>query len=129
MKILIFSGFGSCTLTPTMKQIMNSNKFPFNRVGKIVEYIEKTAVNKTGCDRDELKKWLYSNKENIAYCEEFNEKIYLVQSDYCDWDTFSIRQVDISRPWTIEEYDGSEYIKYLDEYVAVKELNYYNIKK
>lgn len=125
MKVLIFSGFGSCVLTPTMKKIMKENKFPFNRVGKIIEYIESKAVDKTGSDIFEIRKWLNEDLENIAICVDCNQKFYLVGDGDGGSDNFSISDVDITRPWTIEEYDGSEYVKYLDRYGVIKELNYY----
>ncbi|MBO5712035.1 MAG: hypothetical protein J6R47_04280 [Acholeplasmatales bacterium] len=37
--------------------------------------------------------------------------------------------VDTSRPWTILEYDGSEYIQYLDFNVVDAESNYCKLKK
>lgn len=38
--------------------------------------------------------------------------------------TTQLVAVDISRPWTIEEYDGAEYIEYLDYDVVDKDYNY-----
>ena len=41
---------------------------------------------------------------------------------------FSINDVDISRPWRITDYDGAEYIQYLDYDVVNKEINYCELK-
>lgn len=41
---------------------------------------------------------------------------------------FSIEDVDISRPWRITDYDGAEYIQYLDYVVVNKEINYCELK-
>ncbi|MDD4779108.1 MAG: hypothetical protein PHT02_00695 [Tissierellia bacterium] len=35
-----------------------------------------------------------------------------------------INKVDISKPWTIRDYDGAEGIKYLTYKIINKELNY-----
>lgn len=38
-------------------------------------------------------------------------------------------EVDTSRPWTILDYDGSEYIQYLDYNIIDKEANYCELRK
>ena len=38
-------------------------------------------------------------------------------------------EVDISRPWTILDYDGGEYIQYLDFDIIDAESNYCELKK
>lgn len=48
-----------------------------------------------------------------------------------NFDKFDLVNVDNSRPWTIEEYDGYQYIRYLDtnDYSIIdKELNYFKKK-
>ena len=40
-----------------------------------------------------------------------------------------LEEVDTSRPWTILDYDGAEYIQYLDFDVIDKESNYCKLKK
>lgn len=43
-----------------------------------------------------------------------------------EWQYLSVYEVDTSRPWTIDSYDGCECIEYLDEYELIdKELNYH----
>ena len=55
--------------------------------------------------------------------------VYPTPNGYLSFITFEIVDVDISRPWCVEEYDGSEYIKYLDDYMCInKELNYFKSK-
>ena len=49
-----------------------------------------------------------------------------------NFDKFDLVNIDNSRPWTIEEYDGHQYIRYLDtkDYsIANKELNYFKKNK
>ena len=43
--------------------------------------------------------------------------------------TIMLVDVDISRPWTILDYDGAEYIQYLDFDVVDAESNYCELKK
>ena len=40
-----------------------------------------------------------------------------------------LEEVDISRPWTILDYDGAEYIQYLDYDIIDAESNYCKLKK
>lgn len=37
--------------------------------------------------------------------------------------SLKVANVDETRPWCIETYDGYEYVKYLDEYVKISEKN------
>ncbi|PFP65318.1 hypothetical protein COK00_12015 [Bacillus cereus] len=40
------------------------------------------------------------------------------------WSYLKVTKVDTSRPWMINDYDGSESIKYVDYKVVNKQLNY-----
>lgn len=41
-----------------------------------------------------------------------------------DYQYVAIREVDISKYWTIEDYDNAEYIRYVSFEVVNKEVNY-----
>ena len=41
---------------------------------------------------------------------------------------YEIKDVDILRPWTIQEYDGYEYIQYMDYKIIDEKLNYGKFK-
>lgn len=59
----------------------------------------------------------------VSYNDDINRKLYLypVSNGYVKQSSFSIVDVDITRPWMICSYDGSEYIKYLDETKLISE--------
>ncbi len=66
-------------------------------------------------------------KENgIVYIKPLDCYFYLMDNDPLEHiKRLSIEQVDISRPWIISEYDGSESIRYLevmDEFVNFHRL-------
>jgi hypothetical protein len=98
LKILLFRSFGSHTFSKELKNILLRKKFPENRTGAIINHLEKQGEVVI---REEGGYWIK------AY-DEF----------------YFIAEVDTSRPWTILEYDGSEYIQYLDYKVIHKDLNY-----
>ena len=128
MKVLLFSGYGGYACTKAMLDIMKKHNNIRSRFGEIVEYVENNCVDYNRYDYEEAYKAMKNNKDLIVrYVLGNNECRYSV------WDNninnpacFSIVDVDTTRPWTIEEYDGAEYIKYLDERKLVdEELNYW----
>lgn len=132
MKILLFTGYGGYAATPQMKEILNKYKGIRGRVGEIVYYVESNHVSyPTISELPEVEKEFTKNKELIVKFEDIQKhgyQKYMVYNStgYSNTTTFSIVNVDTTRPWTIEEYDGAEYIQYLDENKLVdKELNYY----
>ena len=56
---------------------------------------------------------------SLADCVNVVEYIYATSGSSVPFISFCIEEVDISRPWCIEEYDGAEGIKYLDAYKCV----------
>ena len=99
MKVALFIDYGSNNLTKELKEELKKYEFPQCRVN-IVDYIEKHGK-------------FIDKHENIY---ELSNSLY------------SIVDVDISRPWRITDYDGKEYIEYLDYNVVNKELNYCELK-
>ena len=54
---------------------------------------------------------------------------YAIPGEFNAFNAFEIVDVDIMRPWCIGEYDGAEYIEYLDDAICLdKELNFYEKK-
>ena len=98
MKVLLCQDFGSHNFDKELKRKLTQSSFPRNRTGKAVAYIEEYGElllkDTSGC-------WfrLYDN-------------------------VYFIKEVDTSRPWTILDYDGSEYVQYLDYNIIDKDLNY-----
>ena len=129
VKILIFSGYGSNAATPKMEEIMNKSEGIRRRIGEIVEFVEKNAVPYQIRDYKIANNDLSTSHNLIVRYEKYPGVF-----QYAVWDRelrmpsfFSIEEVDITRPWTIEEYDGSEDIVYLDERKLVdEELNYWD---
>lgn len=128
MKVLLFSAFGKSLVTKEISDILGKSEFPKNRCGEIISYIENHSVDMIGKSEKELFKYLKSNYNNIAKVHSSVQgSIFCIYNyEFENISNFSILEVDTSRPWTISNYDGSEYIKYLDDYkLKDKELNYY----
>lgn len=81
---------------------------------------------------------------NINYRHQHNGPYVIMECDnrYCEPETKMYRfydsrktliviitEVDTSRPWTILEYDSSEYIQYLDYDVINEKANYCRLKE
>lgn len=131
MKILLFTNYGGCYVTPKMKEIMKNYSIQA-RTGEVIDYVEKSSILlQENYNYKEIEKELKNNLDLIyVITPNARSKYYIFYSiDYNHTNSFSIVEVDTSRPWTIKDYDGSEYIEYLDKYELVnKELNYYEEK-
>lgn len=120
MKVLIFHQGMFMFFNSKMQQLLNQKTFPVNRTGNIIKYIENNTI---AC-RD--------TNNIMDLCKNNPNKFIHVQGDYyvswdCIYETmalFKIQDVDITRPWTIQEYDGSEYIQYLDYNIVNTNMNY-----
>ncbi|HDR4737038.1 TPA: hypothetical protein QCR36_004092 [Bacillus cereus] len=66
------------------------------------------------------------NEEYVKFVEE-NAKHGVLEGTE-SWAYIKIVEVDISRPWTINDYDGQESIKYVDYKFINKHLNYVQFK-
>lgn len=136
MKVLIFPGFGGCHYTDEMvKAIENETEFIKQRIGKVVEVVEKAeirdATGLTQYDWDKiinelskkqgtivgLKGMDKNNTEDINYYTWYKETSWIMEMKIVD--------VDTSKPWKIGEYDGAEGIEYFNEpEILDKETNY-----
>ena len=132
-KVLIFNGYGNEIHTKEMEKIMLPLGYPRGRINEICNYIEKVAIK---CDLNVYSEWeefvelLKNNPENIYYFADFDETQYFIyDSEFGHHCKFKIVDVDTSRPWEIQEYDGAEYIQYLDYNVIDKEFNYCKLKE
>ena len=122
VNILKFSGFGANTCSVDMLAINKKYEFPISR-RELATFVQKTAVQMiSGTSSEYLEKFLKENPETIVNIGDSKYFIYNKNLKYIS--SLEIVEVDISRPWTIEEYDGAEYIKYLDYEITNKELNY-----
>ena len=128
MKVFLFSGHESAYPTEEMQKILDKLEFPYNRIGEIVEFIEKNSeeiVDYSAYSLLNTKKNIGKNRlsSNIYACCTKKKESELFGSNY-PITTLAIVDVDITRPWTIDVYDGSEYIKYLDYDVVDEDINY-----
>jgi hypothetical protein len=132
MKVLLFTGYGGYAATPQMRKILEKYDGIYSRIGEIVDYVENNHVLYHSSHFIEAESELKNNRELIIKFEDTQR--YKDRQSYVVYDanlygtaSFSIVDVDTTRPWTIEEYDGAEYIQYLDENKLIdKELNYYD---
>ena len=128
MKVLLFIDYGPPYPTEEMQKIMDKSEFPYNRMGEIVDFIEKNAEKVVDYSahsllqtKKNIGKFYLSN--NIYACCERKYPISCFGTNY-PVTTLAIVDVDITRPWTIDSYDGGEYIKYLDYDVVNEDINY-----
>lgn len=133
IKVLLFTGYGANTVTPAMKEIMLKYKgIKMCTCNELIEYVENSCVVYEDYNKikyDEFTKLIRSNYEKIVTFKTNPNVYYVYDRENHYVSIFSIIEVDTTRPWTIEEYDGSESIKYLDDMVCVdKELNYWSVK-
>ena len=120
MKVLIFHQGVFMFLNSKIQQLLSQKIFPENRTGDIIKYIEDNII--VCKDTNNIIELIKNNPNNFIH----------IQGDYyASWDKiyktialFKIQEVDITRPWTIQEYDGSEYIQYLDYNIVNTDMNY-----
>ena len=132
INVLIFNGYGAPVLSHKLRKLLINEKvsFPLSRIiskerlkeikqkaGEVLDYSRNKTL-KEQCQESENKLLKFSNNQFYFYNEN---------SEYLH--PFSIVEVDSSRPWKIEEYDGAEYIQYLDYVVINEEINYCDYKK
>ena len=130
MKVLIYPTHRGMIFTPKMKEIMNKYEGVRQRTGEIIEYIENNCDYCVGGNYDLIRASLVKDEEKILKVktlydsnEDYVYWIYTKEHGVC---VFKIEEVDTTRQWTIDEYDGAEGILYLDERKCLdEELNYW----
>lgn len=130
-KVLIASNFGGNIPDIVSETMLDfGNIYPQCRVGKITEWIENTADEYSDIffgevgDGSLLNEYLKDNKEVV---------VHLKDNQYAGWctaihhmTTFSLEEVNVSKPWTIREYDGKESACNIPQYKCIDEgLNLY----
>ena len=128
MKVIIFNGYGFVPVSDKIAEFMNKSSFPLNRTDKkLIKYIEENSkkVNMSTPSFSIVKE-LKQSKEKLIKVDKDQYYCYSnIKEVPC---AIRIVEVDISRPWTIEDYDGAEYIQYLDYIIENKEINYCKYK-
>lgn len=129
MKVLLFQNLSDMQfLPPKMQKLLSQSSFPFNRFGAIINYIEQNSINFTSIPTT-VNEWCLLNPNQIL---RYTESCYLISilNQFKQFTIFKIIDVDIDRPWTIEDQDGDETIKYLDykDYEIVDQnTNFYKL--
>ena len=120
MKVIVLSSFGNDGLPKIFKCDYSDKLWRVNK--NLISRIESFGWNHI-----ELPTEIKDLKQNYKYDVLNGTKyFYATPDDSMPFNAFKIIDVDISRPWCIEEYDGAESVKYLDEYVCIsEELNYF----
>ena len=117
MKVIILNNWGTKIPKMIKDRVHNGNNW---RWGDLVKFIEVNAVN-----ADQL--GINPNAKVICYPGiDKTSKTYLFKEDQV---TLSIIDVDTSRPWSIEKYDGAEYVQYLDYDIIDKKINFCELPK
>jgi hypothetical protein len=118
MKVIILNNWGG-TVPKMLKPYANGGNSW--RWGQVIQFIETNAVNADRFDVNPI------NAKVICYPgTDKNSKTYLFKEDNV---ILSIVDVDTSRPWCIEKYDGSEYVQYLDYDIIDKKINFCELPK
>lgn len=122
MKVLVLSNWDA-RLPDILEPFMVPKSWSW-RWGEVIKFIEKNA-----------KPWDYTyrpEKGTMAIMEydcPYREEGVKVYQAFGRKGTisFKIVDVDINRPWTICEYDSSEYIQYLDIIPVEPKVNFYKL--
>ena len=131
MKCIIFSGFGVGRLPKEVTTLLNSKineKGELYRLdSELISAIESLPwvsltvkeLRELGNITDEYVKILGDNSNIESY-------IFPSEERYIHTNTFSICEVDTTRKWGIEEYDGAESVVYFENLEPIcEELNFY----
>lgn len=120
-QVVLFDGYGSQMLPTIIRERVEGQPFLKVRSEILVDFIKrekKHILNAITRDKvEQLKTGEYMRVEDRLY---FMGSIYLSH--------FTMYDVDTSKRWCIEEYDGAEYVEYLDYELVDKELNCYRKK-
>lgn len=139
MKVLLYSNYGSVIPKEMLRKITSRTDYcslEFRSSSQIIEKLENLCTTSIGnMSYDDIEQWISTHKGEV-FSSGLGEAELSVKYSYVmeklkevNVVSFTIQEVDTSRPWTIEEYDGAEYIKYLDGYELVdSECNYYKKK-
>lgn len=127
-KIIVFSNYGGLMPDVVTDAFDKTESMLTNRSNQgIIEKLKKNAVLFDSNIHTEA--WFKKNPKTLVFYSESDDG----KKDYLGYNKghnmichVSIVTVDTSKGWYIEEYDGAEEIKYVNDMVCVdKELNYW----
>lgn len=116
MKVVLLSNYGGRIPKDLISFVTSGQSW---RWGNVVQALEQKAVPAEDSNS--------ANAKIVRYMgPDPNTKMYLFRADNI---SISVVDVDISRKWTIEKYDGAEYIQYLDYRVVNEAMGYCELPK
>lgn len=128
VKVIIKSGYSGCFPDYLNQFKMNNDiasRVDENTIARVeVDAIPvKSGQIDTDCFKEDKNKLLVTERDvYVGWCSD-----YLMGGGIV---TFRIVEVDTSKRWTIDTYDNSEGIEYLDDYTLVdKALNFWLCKR
>ena len=123
MKVILMSDYGFGYLPKGIGRVDFSN-FLWRIDKEIIDKIEKV-------DWVDFDKTFHSDGRLYRYTYTDGTIKYLFPNPDSpnNYTSISIVEVDTSRPWYVDNYDGAESIKYIDNYFCVsKEANFHIIR-
>ena len=135
MEALIFNSYGGRVPDVVLKRMVEGLEFPQNRFAQsVINWIKTNAIGyKPDVHTDA---WFFKHKNSIVKVEYDGVAVKYLGfssdekgSKYGVISCVSIRDIDISRRWTMERNDGAEMIRYLDDYECKYESVNYWVRK
>ena len=123
MKVIVLTSHGCSTLPEIFSVNYKDKCWRVNQdLIKEIESFDWKLIKSEYMIRSRNENYAMPTKDGMLY-------FYATPNEFNAFNAFEIVDVDITRPWCIEEYDGAEYIEYLDDVICLdKELNFYEKK-
>ena len=124
-RIAIFPSYGGCGVPEEFKAVINNSSRSWRLVA--AELIDSLKDTHSEIDEDVYTEFLHKPfSKNNWYLKCGNNFYFKTEEESSFVFRLKIVEVDTSKKWKIDEYDGAEGIEYFREPVLVdKELNMY----
>ena len=125
MEYLIYPDYGIQILPEEIKVKIKDDNFRYGKIIQLINQMYPINISSRSFSKDFYAKHSYLRSEDYP-----NRITFLLSKNRMSDSSVEIIDVDIERPWTLTEYDGSEDILYLDNYVCVnKKTNQHELRK
>lgn len=124
INVALFTSYGFITDNKLIRDILNDKSMSVvEKRMKIAELVENNSVTTEdiGCNSMNDLKNYFSKNENEFLISDYDDMFLVYDSELECFKTITVVEVDEKRPWTIDEYDGAESVKYIDNYVLIDE--------